>query len=90
MKSIILIVMLLVPLSCYPEQGVYRGRDGSFAGSWSGNEHRREYRGRDGSYAGSAERDGAGWTYRGRDGSYSGSSSGPSDRNPFTDDNEDD
>jgi hypothetical protein len=77
-------------VSGHCEQGIYRDRDGGYAGSWSGNEYRRDYRGRDGSYAGSADRHGSGWIYRDRTGGYAGSSTGPSDRNPFVEDREDD
>ena len=84
-KLLLVLLLLLIPTLAPGEQGIYRDRDGSYAGSWSGGEYRRDYRGRDGGYVGSAERDGSGWTFKDSGGGYAGSSSGPSDRNPFID-----
>lgn len=88
-KVLILLLLSLVSVTCYAEQGIYRKSDGSYAGSWRGNNMEREYLGPDGDYVGSAERDGSGWTFRNDEGDYAGSSSGPSDRNPFVGSEED-
>ena len=87
MKIIIVLSLLLMPLLALAD-GIYRDKDGKHAGSWRGNDSHREYFGPDGSYRGTAERNGPGWTFLDKKGGYAGSSSGPSDRNPFGD-NED-
>ena len=79
------IMLSLLIISLAHADGIYRDKDGKYAGMWRGNDVRREYFGPDGAYRGAAERNGDGWTFRDRKGGYSGSSSGPSDRNPSID-----
>jgi hypothetical protein len=83
--AIIISLFMMLPMLAHADGGDYRKSDGSYGGSWRGNDVEREYLGPDGSYRGSAERDGSGWTFKDSSGGYAGSSSGPSDRNPFAD-----
>jgi hypothetical protein len=87
MRITVIIMLLLLPLLALAD-GIYRDKDGKYAGSWRGSDSHREYFGPDGSYQGAAERNGPGWTFRDKKGDYAGSSSGPSDRNPFSTDKE--
>lgn len=91
MKILSLIVLLtgLLATTAYCEQGIYRNKDGGYAGSWSGNDYQREYRGSSGGYVGSAERDGSGWTFKDSGGGYAGGSSGNSDRSLFIESEDD-
>lgn len=85
-KLLPILTLVLIPALGMGQGGIYKDKNGDYAGSWEGGEYRRIYKDKSGGYLGSAEKSGEGWIFKDKSGGYIGSSSGDSDRFPYLND----